>query len=227
MNFLGCKLNGHFQGEAVSELSSFAYRPIDGSRAKLRVKQNWLKMYDKAGLLLRIETMINSSCTMASSAATRDHAVQEPDDRRALIARIHQPGYPRTADVHADAALLRRRSDEGKCQGRPVLQAPPCPQPDRQDCAHTPLARDQLGLQRHAHFDAPARATLPQRRLRRCARNIVARNKEVAAKESVHQRALALKLKIHRRTSWHMVRVDAQACGAGSPACAMMAHEPT
>jgi len=44
----------------VSDLSSFACRRVGGSRIKHRVKQNRLKMYDKAGLVLRIETVINN-----------------------------------------------------------------------------------------------------------------------------------------------------------------------
>jgi hypothetical protein len=60
MNFLGRKLAANFQGELVSVLSSFACRRVGGSRIKHRVKQNWLKMYDKAGLVLRIETVINN-----------------------------------------------------------------------------------------------------------------------------------------------------------------------
>ena len=60
MNFLGRKLNGNFQGEIVSDLSSLACRRMGGSRIKHRVKENWLKMYDKAGLVLRVETVINN-----------------------------------------------------------------------------------------------------------------------------------------------------------------------
>ena len=30
-----------------------------GARVKHRVKENWLKMYDKFGLILRVETVIN------------------------------------------------------------------------------------------------------------------------------------------------------------------------
>jgi hypothetical protein len=60
MNFLGRKLNGHFQGEVVSDLSSLVCPRVGGSRIKHRVKQNWLKMYDKAGLVLRVETVINN-----------------------------------------------------------------------------------------------------------------------------------------------------------------------
>ena len=60
MNFLGRKLVGNFQGEVVSDLSSLVCRRVGGSRIKHRVKQNWLKMVDKAGLVLRIETVINN-----------------------------------------------------------------------------------------------------------------------------------------------------------------------
>jgi len=44
MNFLGRKLNGNFQGEVVSDLSSLVCRRTGGSRIKHRVKENWLKM---------------------------------------------------------------------------------------------------------------------------------------------------------------------------------------
>jgi hypothetical protein len=60
MNFLGRKLRGNFQGEMVSALSSFVCRRTGGSRIKHRVKENWLKMYDKAGIVLRVETVINN-----------------------------------------------------------------------------------------------------------------------------------------------------------------------
>jgi hypothetical protein len=60
MNFLGRKLNANFEGEIVSDLSSFVCRRTGGSRIKHRVKENWLKMYDKSGLVLRIETVINN-----------------------------------------------------------------------------------------------------------------------------------------------------------------------
>lgn len=60
MNFLGRKLHGKFEGEIVSDLSSLVCRRTGGSRIKHRVKENWLKMYDKSGLVLRIETVINN-----------------------------------------------------------------------------------------------------------------------------------------------------------------------
>jgi len=59
MTFLGRKLRGNFEGEIVSDLSDFAGR-MPGCRIKHRVKENWIKMYDKSGLVLRVETVINN-----------------------------------------------------------------------------------------------------------------------------------------------------------------------
>jgi len=55
MTFLGRKLNGNFQGEVLSD---FKHR-WQGARIKHRLKGNWIKMYDKHGCVLRIETVIN------------------------------------------------------------------------------------------------------------------------------------------------------------------------
>lgn len=53
--FLGKKLHGNFTGEALTD-----YKVRErGARVKHRVKGNWIKMYDKYGLVLRIETVIN------------------------------------------------------------------------------------------------------------------------------------------------------------------------
>jgi hypothetical protein len=56
LTFLGRKLHGNFQGEVLTDLKK---RRCPGARVKHRVKDNWLKMYDKFGLLLRVETVIN------------------------------------------------------------------------------------------------------------------------------------------------------------------------
>lgn len=56
LTFLGRKLHGNFQGEVLTDLKKQRY---PGARVKHRVKDNWLKMYDKFGLLLRVETVIN------------------------------------------------------------------------------------------------------------------------------------------------------------------------
>ena len=55
LGFLGQKLTGHFR---QSVLTDFKTR-VEGMRVKHRVGKNWLKMYDKFGLILRLETVIN------------------------------------------------------------------------------------------------------------------------------------------------------------------------
>jgi len=55
LSFLGRKLSASFQGEILNDLK----KRWSGARIKHRMKENWIKMYDKAGLVLRIETVIN------------------------------------------------------------------------------------------------------------------------------------------------------------------------
>jgi hypothetical protein len=60
MTFLGRKLNGLFKGELVTDLAKSEFKGrLPGRRVKHRMKANWIKMYDKAGSILRIETVIN------------------------------------------------------------------------------------------------------------------------------------------------------------------------
>jgi hypothetical protein len=56
--FLGRKLHGRFEGEVLNEFK----RRWPGARIKHRMKENWIKMYDKHGCVLRIETVINRPC---------------------------------------------------------------------------------------------------------------------------------------------------------------------
>jgi hypothetical protein len=56
LRFLGRKLTGNFQGEVHSHVG----RRVEGVRVKHQMKSNRLKMYDKAGMVLRIETIINA-----------------------------------------------------------------------------------------------------------------------------------------------------------------------
>jgi hypothetical protein len=55
--FLGRRLHPRFDGEVLTDCKKDR-RP--GARVKHRVKNNWLKMYDKFGQVLRIETVINN-----------------------------------------------------------------------------------------------------------------------------------------------------------------------
>src|SRR5437867_5448514 len=49
MSFLGRKIRSYFQGDVVSDTCDLSFKRIPGVRIKHRVKQNWLKMYNKAG----------------------------------------------------------------------------------------------------------------------------------------------------------------------------------
>jgi hypothetical protein len=60
MGFLGRKLVGNFRGEIISDLTDLTRFRLPGVRIKHRVKENWIKMYDKAGIVLRVETVINN-----------------------------------------------------------------------------------------------------------------------------------------------------------------------
>lgn len=56
LSFLGRRLHGNFDGEVLTDCKRDR---APGARIKHRVKDNWLKMYDKSGVILRIETVIN------------------------------------------------------------------------------------------------------------------------------------------------------------------------
>src|SRR6266436_3228906 len=56
MRFLQRRTDGRFKGEASSDLQ----RRLEGIRVKHRVEENSIKMYDKQGSVLRIETTINN-----------------------------------------------------------------------------------------------------------------------------------------------------------------------
>lgn len=56
LGFLGRSLHRSFDGEVITDVKT-AREP--GARIKHRMKGNWLKMYDKFGLILRVETVIN------------------------------------------------------------------------------------------------------------------------------------------------------------------------
>jgi len=55
LTFLGRKLHGKFEGEILNDWK----RRWPGARVKHWMKGNWIKMYDKHGCILRVETVIN------------------------------------------------------------------------------------------------------------------------------------------------------------------------
>jgi len=56
LTFLGRRLQHRFDGEVLTDCKKDRW---PGARIKHRMKNNWLKMYDKFGQVLRIETVIN------------------------------------------------------------------------------------------------------------------------------------------------------------------------
>jgi hypothetical protein len=56
LTFLGRRLHPRFDGEVLTDCKTDR---LPGARIKHRVKNNWLKMYDKFRRILRIETVIN------------------------------------------------------------------------------------------------------------------------------------------------------------------------
>jgi len=57
LTFLGRKMHGRFQGEVLTDMKK---KRFPGARVKHRMKENWIKMYDKHGCVLRVETVINN-----------------------------------------------------------------------------------------------------------------------------------------------------------------------
>lgn len=56
LTFLGRRLHWKFDGEVLTQCKKDRW---PGARIKHRMKNNWIKMYDKFGKVLRIETVIN------------------------------------------------------------------------------------------------------------------------------------------------------------------------
>jgi hypothetical protein len=57
LGFLGRRVHGLFTGDVFNEHGVRRW----GVRIKHRIRNNWIKMYDKAGSILRVETVINHS----------------------------------------------------------------------------------------------------------------------------------------------------------------------
>jgi hypothetical protein len=105
MRFLGHrvaahgKVHGKFKGEVVSDLKE---RP-EGIRVKHTLNANSIKMYDKQGSVLRVETTINR---------TRDFRVY-----RERQTGPHGPGYRPQTNV-GDTHARRRRRHGARCRAR-------------------------------------------------------------------------------------------------------------
>jgi hypothetical protein len=57
LHYLGRRLHHRFDGEVLTDCKTDR---LPGARVKHRMKENWLKMYDKFGQIVRVETVINN-----------------------------------------------------------------------------------------------------------------------------------------------------------------------
>ncbi|MBL8795684.1 MAG: hypothetical protein JNM56_17395 [Planctomycetia bacterium] len=87
LGFLGCQWDRRFDGEVHTHYEDDRWF---GTRLKHRMRRNWLKMYDKFGLLLRVKTVINA-----------------PQEFHVYRRRSHRDGtsssgyFPMTKSVHS------------------------------------------------------------------------------------------------------------------------------
>jgi hypothetical protein len=104
MRFLGSKAvtergpHGNFEGEVVTDLK----RRPEGTRIKHRLNRNWIKMYDKQGSVLRVETVINDPRDM------KVYRTKEGDDRGEKAWRRLRKGV---ADVHRRAEISQAANE--------------------------------------------------------------------------------------------------------------------
>ncbi len=98
MRFLGRKAHGNFTGELTT---SFKDRP-EGVRVKHWVRGNSIKMYDKAGSVLRVETTI---------ARTGDFKVLRPLQDNPDGALAWKPLRKGVADLHRRARVSQRSNE--------------------------------------------------------------------------------------------------------------------
>lgn len=104
MRFLGSRgvtehgPNGNFKGEVVTDLK----RRPEGVRIKHRLNHNWIKMYDKQGSVLRVETVINDPRDM------KVYRAKEGDDSREKSWQRLRKGV---ADVHRRAEISQAANE--------------------------------------------------------------------------------------------------------------------
>lgn len=98
MRFLGRKLTGNFRGEVVSD---YKKRP-EGIRVKHRVDRNSVKLYDKAGSVLRAETTINNP---------RDFKVHRPKEGGDPKVRKWRKMRKGIADLHRVAQVSQAANE--------------------------------------------------------------------------------------------------------------------
>jgi hypothetical protein len=136
MRFLGKKPHGNFQGEVVSD---YRERP-EGIRVKHQLKQNSVKIYDKQGSVLRVETTIN-----------------DPSDFRVFRPKQDDPEGPcQWQPMRKGIADLRRRAEVSQASNERYLEALASLRSDQPLCELlTPVCRPACWKGRHVRALQP------------------------------------------------------------------------
>ena len=113
LSFLGRRFHPRFDGEVLTHCQKGRW---PGARIKHRMKNNWLKMYDKFALVLRIETVINNPREF------RVRRLRTRDGRRQMVAFsradpeqsgshriVHPPDRPRRRRPRNQLPSLNRQ----------------------------------------------------------------------------------------------------------------------
>jgi hypothetical protein len=118
LRFLGHAVPAHggVHGQFVGEVLSDWKRRPEGVRLKHQVKKNWIKMYDKQGTLLRIETVINDVEGMKSYRA-KENDPTGPKDWRRLRKGV--------ADLHRRAEISQKANERYAASLATVEEATP------------------------------------------------------------------------------------------------------
>lgn len=106
LRFLGRKLHGNFLGEVLTDVKK---KRFPGARVKHRVKENWLKMYDKFGLILRVETVINQP--RASSSFSLTGRVRRKRERKGQQQMVWCPMNKGVVNLPSYQRVMRAAND--------------------------------------------------------------------------------------------------------------------
>jgi hypothetical protein len=181
LKFLGRKLNANFRGE----VQTWIKKRVEGTRVVHHMKKNKLKMYDKAGIVLRIETTINDPTEFRAPRPGKDGRVEWRPLckgvawlwRYAEVARASNGRYLEALAVatnDADARrLLDRATKPAELNGRRKRSLQPLNPADQQLFLAVLRGEHRLRGFRNRDLEQRLYAELPQdatEARRRCAR---------------------------------------------------------
>ncbi len=139
----------YFEGEIVSDVCDLSFKRIPGARIKHRVKQNWLKMDDKAGSVLRLEMVINEpeGFTVRKQVTRKGKKVMRWVDMRkgvAYLFRYQEVSLAANSRYLAALSEVDNPTDAIRTLDRITTRKQLAPK--RSAKAFNPLARDEVQI---------------------------------------------------------------------------------